>query len=58
MQGLHFFSFPLVFVAGRMEEEEGPVSESKTRNRLALERARKVAYIRSNSGSGVRGADE
>jgi len=31
---------------------------SKTKNRLALERARKLAYIRSNSISGVVGADE
>ena len=31
---------------------------SKIKNRLAFDRARKVTYIRSNSGSGVRGADE
>ena len=31
---------------------------SKTRNRLVLERARKLAYIRRNSSSGATGADE
>lgn len=31
---------------------------TKTKNRLALERAKKVAYIRSNSSSGATGADE
>ena len=31
---------------------------SKTRNRLVLERAKKLAYIRSNNSSGTTGADE
>jgi hypothetical protein len=31
---------------------------TETRNRLTLERTRKIAFIRSNSSSAVRGADE
>ena len=31
---------------------------SKTRNRLALERAQKMAFIRTNSSNGLKGANE
>jgi len=31
---------------------------TKTKNRLALERARKIAYVRSNNRKGATGADE
>ena len=41
-----------------MEEEGGAVSESKTRNRLALESAQNMAYIRTNSSDVLKGADK